>query len=29
MLKLKKNATDEEFEDRLRKTFSRGKGYIN
>lgn len=29
MLKLKKNATDEEFEDRLRKTFSSGKGYIN
>lgn len=29
MLKLKKNATDEEFEDRLRKTFSSGKEYIN
>lgn len=29
MLKLKKNATDEEFEDRLRKTFSSGKGHIN
>jgi len=29
MIKLKKNATEEEFEDRLRKTFSSGKGYIN
>jgi hypothetical protein len=29
MIKLKKNATEEEFEDRLRNTFSSGKGYIN
>ncbi len=29
IIKLKKNVTEEEFEDRLRNTFSSGKGYIN
>jgi len=29
MIKLKKNTTEEEFENLLRKTFSSGKGYMN